>query len=277
VSKVITEKPILYIVSDALGETGELVARAAVSQFNSHQFIIRRYPYVSDKEHINEIIEEASDCNSLIAYTLVLKDLENYLIHKAAEHNIPVVDILGPMISALSRITKSKPKMEPGILRKMDEQYFRKVDAVDFAVKYDDGKDPRGIVYADLVIIGVSRTSKTPLCTYLAHKRLRAANVPLVPEVMPPEELFTIPPNKIFGLTINPELLYQIRTERLKSLGLKENADYASMERIQKELDYAAKIMEKLGCHVIDVTNRAVEETASKIIDIYNKEEENGS
>lgn len=273
---VITEKPVLYIVSDALGETGELVARAAVSQFNPNHFVVRRYPYVSEKEHITEIIEEASGSNSIIVYTLVVKELENYLTEKAAEHNIPAVDILGPVITTISKVTNTEPKMEPGIIRKMDEQYFRKVDAVDFAVKYDDGKDPRGIIYADIVVIGVSRTSKTPLCTYLAHKRLRAANVPLVPEVAPPEELFTIPSSKIFGLTINPELLYQIRTERLKSLGLKENADYARMERIHKELEYAAKIMEELGCHVIDVTNRAVEETASKVIDIYNKEEENG-
>lgn len=212
----------------------------------------------------------------MIAYTLVLKELEEYLLVKAAEKNIPTVDILGPMVSSVAQMTHSSPKLEPGLIRKMDEQYFRKVDAVDFAVKYDDGKDSRGIIYADLVVIGVSRTSKTPLCMYLAHKRIRAANVPLVPEVAPPEELFSLPPGKIFGLTVSPELLYQIRAERLKSLGLKENADYANMARINKELDYAAKIMAKLGCHVIDVTNLAVEETASKVMDIYSKEEQNG-
>jgi regulator of PEP synthase PpsR (kinase-PPPase family) len=273
---VITEKPVLYVISDALGETGELVVKAAISQFDASRFIVRRYPYVSEKNHIADVIDEASGNKSIIVYTLVVKELEDYLIQKAAEHNIPVVDILGPVISTLAKVANTKPKMEPGLIRKMDEQYFRKVDAVDFAVKYDDGKDPRGIIYADLVVIGVSRTSKTPLCMYLAHKRLRVANIPLVPEVAPAEELFTIPPSKIFGLTISANLLYQIRTERLKSLGLKENADYASMARIQKELDYADKIMKKLGCHVIDVTNRAVEETASKVIGIYTKEEENG-
>lgn len=244
-----------------------------MSQFDANKFIVRRHPYVSEINHIADIIDEASVNNSIIVYTLVVKELENYLIQKATEYNIPTVDILGPVISTLAKVTKTRPKMEPGLIRKMDEQYFRKVDAVDFAVKYDDGKDPRGIIYADLVVIGVSRTSKTPLCMYLAHKRLRAANVPLVPEVAPAEELYTIPPSKIFGLTISADLLYQIRTERLKSLGLRANADYASMARIEKELDYASKIMKKLGCHVIDVTNRAVEETASKVLDIYSKEE----
>jgi regulator of PEP synthase PpsR (kinase-PPPase family) len=199
--------------------------------------------------------------------------LENHLLEAAAKYKLPVINILGQIISTLSQVTKTHPRMEPGIIRKLDEEYFRKVDAVDFAVKYDDGKDPRGLLYADLVVIGVSRTSKTPLCMYLAHKRIRAANIPLVPEVVPPEELYSIPSNKIFGLTIKPENLYQIRTERLKSLGLKENADYASLERIHKELEFANKIMDELGCHVIDVTNRAVEETASKVLDIYNKEE----
>jgi hypothetical protein len=267
---------VIYIISDALGETGELVARAAISQFNEGEMQIRRFPYVADKEHLAEIIEEASGFNSVIAYTLVVRELAEHLKELAAERNIPTVDILGPMISTIAKISNSPPKMEPGLIRKLDEQYFRKVDAVDFAVKYDDGKDSRGIIYADLVIIGVSRTSKTPLSMYLAHKRIRAANIPLVPEVAPPEELFKLPPGKIFGLTINPELLYQIRTERLKSLGLKENADYANMERIHKELEYAEDIMEKLGCHVIDVTNRAVEETAAKVMDIYYKEEHYG-
>lgn len=266
----------VYVVSDALGETGELVARAAVSQFNGSNIAIRRFPFVSERSHLEEVVEEAAGCNSIIAYTLVLADLEQMLVKMASARNIPTIDVLGPMIRAVARSVNVKPKMEPGLIRKMDEQYFRKVDAVDFAVKYDDGKDPRGISYADLVVIGVSRTSKTPLCMYLAHKRLRVANVPLVPEVAPPDELFNLPGKKIFGLTIDPELLYQIRSERLKILGLKENADYANLGRIYKELEYAREIMDKLGCHIIDVTNRAVEETASKVMDIYYKEEQYG-
>jgi regulator of PEP synthase PpsR (kinase-PPPase family) len=151
----------------------------------------------------------------------------------------------------------------------MDEMYYRRVEAVEFAVRYDDGKDPRGIELADIVLIGVSRTSKTPLSMYLAHKRIKVANVPLVPEVQPPEELFKAERGKVIGLTINLEQLNQIRTERLKTLGLEGQANYANPERILEELEYADRIMKRLGCPVIEVTNRAVEETASKILEIY--------
>lgn len=126
---------------------------------------------------------------------------------------------------------------------------------------------------AEIVLIGVSRTSKTPVCMYLAHKGVKAANVPLVPEVKLPEELFALPPGRVVGLTINPNFLNEIRLERLKTLGLTANAEYASLSRILCELEYAEGVMKKLGCPVIDVTNRAVEETASKVLEIYYRRE----
>src|SRR5699024_8477772 len=137
-----------------------------------------------------------------------------------------------------------------------------------FAVKYDDGRDPSGIEEADIVLIGVSRTSKTPLSQYLALKSYKVANVPIVPEVDPPIELYQTDPNKCYGLKISPTELNGIRKERLKSLGLKQNANYATVERINKELNYFEKIVERLGCPVIDVTNKAVEETANIILQI---------
>jgi hypothetical protein len=212
----------------------------------------------------------------LIAYTLVLPELREALTREAEKYNIMTVDIMTPMLDALTRLNGRQPKLEPGLVRKMDQEYFRKVEAIEFAVKYDDGKDPRGIVRADLVVIGVSRTSKTPLCMYLAHKRIKAANVPLVPEVSPPEEIFSLPPHRLIGLTIRPSLLNEIRRERLKSLGLTSNADYASMERILKELEYAESVMRKAGCSVIDVSNKAVEETASRVLEIYYRGERHG-
>jgi regulator of PEP synthase PpsR (kinase-PPPase family) len=262
------------VISDSLGETAEFVAKAAASQFNSGQVEIKRIPYVNDEEHIAEILAEMAGQNAMIAFTLVLPRLRQCLLDKAREYNILAVDVLGPMLDAFSRLSQTPPRLEPGLLHKLDEDYFSRVEAIEFAVKYDDGKDPRGILYADIVLIGISRTSKTPLCMYLAHKRIRAANVPLVPEVSPPEELFSIPPRKIVGLTVKPEILNPIRQERLKSLGLAPSADYASMERILKEIEYAEKIMSKIGCPVIDVSNKAVEETASRILQIYYRGEQ---
>jgi len=252
------------------------VVRAAASQFNGGRVEIRRISYVNDPEEIPEIVAEISRYKSIIAYTLVLPELKAALVREAEKYNIITVDIMTPMLDALTRLEGSPPKLEPGLVRKTDQEYFNKVEAIEFAVKYDDGKDPRGILRADLVVIGVSRTSKTPLCMYLAHKRIKAANVPLVPEVAPPEEIFSLPPHRLIGLTIRPTLLNEIRQERLKSLGLTSNADYASMDRILKELEYAEGIMKKAGCSVIDVTNKAVEETASKVLEIYYRGERHG-
>ncbi len=276
ISADVKPRPVVYIISDSIGETAELVVRAAASQFNGGNVEIRRVPYVNDTFEIPEIVEEASHFNSLIAYTLVLPELREIITAEAKKHNVLTVDIMSPMLDALTKLEGHQPKLEPGLVRKMDREYFRKVEAIEFAVKYDDGKDPRGIMRADLVVIGVSRTSKTPLCMYLAHKSIKAANVPLVPEVAPPEEIFNLARHKVVGLTIRPSQLNEIRRERLKALGLTSNADYVSMERILKELEFAEKVMKKAGCSIIDVTNKAVEETASRVLEIYYKGRRHG-
>ncbi len=264
------------MVSDSLGETAEFVARAAASQFDSGQVEIRRVPYVSDIRHLEEVVEEASGSNAVIAYTLILPEFKARMQELSQQCQVPAVDILGPMVEAIAHVSRVNPRLEVGLLRKLDEQYFRKVEAVEFAVKYDDGKDPRGLLNADIVLIGVSRTSKTPVSMYLAHKRIKVANVPLVPEVAPPDELFKLPVRKVVGLTIDAGQLNSIRQERLKTLGLSASADYASKQRILLELDYAHGIMQRIGCPIIDVTNRAVEETASKVLEIYQKGERYG-
>ncbi|WP_238442371.1 pyruvate, water dikinase regulatory protein [Desulfofalx alkaliphila] len=256
-------------MSDSIGDTAELVVKAAVSQFNDGGVEIKRIPYVNDIRDIIDVVEEASATNSIIAYTLVIPELRDALVLEASRYNIPLVDIMGPILSAIESVTHKSPKFEPGLVRRLDEEYFRRVEAIEFAVKYDDGKDPRGITKADLIVLGVSRTSKTPLSMYLAHKRIKVANVPLVPEVCPPDEIFHVSPNKVIGLTIRPQQLNVIRQERLRTLGLTSHADYASMERILKELEYAEGIMKRVGCTVIDVTNKAVEETASKVLELY--------
>lgn len=180
--------------------------------------------------------------------------------------NIEAIDIMGPMMDAMKRSFESDPRLEPGLVHQLDEDYFKRVEAIEFAVKYDDGRDPRGIARADIILIGVSRTSKTPLSQYLAHKRLKVANVPIVPEVEPPEELFDMNPDKCIGLRISPAKLNDIRKERLKALGLGDQATYANMERINQELQYFDEVVGKIGCQVVDVSHKAVEETANTIM-----------
>ncbi|NLW21984.1 MAG: kinase/pyrophosphorylase [Tissierellia bacterium] len=257
----------IYVLSDSIGETGEQVARAAVSQFTPERYEVRRFPYITAKDQIVEVFEEAKNEKSVVIYTVVIEELKNFIVEMGNKFNIPVVDLMTPALDALERVLGYEPKRESGIIRKLDEMYFKKVEAVEFAVKYDDGKDTRGIKKADIVLVGVSRTSKTPLSMYLAHKHFKVANVPLVPEVPVPEELFQKDVRRIFGLIANPFKLNEIRQERLKSLGLNNNANYASIERINEELEYSKKIMEKLKCVVIDVSNKAVEETAGIVIE----------
>jgi len=259
---------VVYVISDSIGETAEKVVMAAAIQYNSHITEIRKEPYVTDGEHIKRIVQQAKDLKCVIVYTIVVPELKKVLEEECDKFNIPRVDILGPIMDSLSKIVSASPKLEAGLIHKLDEHYFKRVEAIEFAVKYDDGKDPRGILMADVVLIGVSRTSKTPLSMYLANKNYKVANVPLVPEIPPPNELFEVPERRVMGLTADPSDLNHIRKVRLKTLGLDGKANYASMERILQELEYAEGIMKRLDCPVIDVTRKAVEETASIIIKI---------
>jgi len=273
---VVTGTAVIYVISDAVGETADFVSRAAAAQFAGVRTRVRRIPHVQDTAYLDDILDEAVADRAIVVYTLVMMELRSHMERRAAEKGLLAVDILGPLIGAIATQTGQEPSHIPNIIHRLDAQYFRKVEAIEFAVKYDDGKDPRGTLYADVVLIGVSRTSKTPLSMYLAYKGYKAANIPLVPEVPPPEELFTIPARKIIGLSIKPDLLNVIRTERLKTLGLGASSDYASLERIMQELDYARSIMRRVGCPVVDVTGKAVEETASQVLEIMFKGENHG-
>ncbi|MBS4176304.1 pyruvate, water dikinase regulatory protein [Lederbergia citrea] len=264
-------KPIIYVVSDSVGETAELVTKAAISQFNGSNAIIKRFPYVEEQDHIDEVITLAKYDHGMIVYTLVKPEIRSYMKVKADSQNINAIDIMGPLMDIFEKTFENAPLNEPGLVRKLDDAYFKRVEAIEFAVKYDDGRDPRGLLRADIILVGVSRTSKTPLSQYLAHKRYKVANVPVVPEVDPPEELFQVDPKRCIGLKISPEKLNFIRRERLISLGLDDKASYANIERIKREIEYFDIISAKLGCTVIDVTNKAVEETANIIINYMRK------
>ncbi|MGG1553072.1 MULTISPECIES: pyruvate, water dikinase regulatory protein [Paenibacillus] len=257
----------VYVVSDSVGETGESVVRAAAMQFHPAPVEIVRAPFVHDFDAIDKVINAIRVHGGIVVFTLVIPELRDDLISKAKQYDIPYIDLLGPVVTALGNVLHQEPRRQPGMIHPLDEDYFKKVEAIEFAVKYDDGRDFSGIQKADIILLGVSRTSKTPLSMYLAHKRLKVANVPLVPEMQPPAAIYTVPRDKIIGLRIDPDKLNVIRQERLRTLGLAENATYANVERIKLELDFADKIMNRIGCVVFDVSNRAVEETASLILD----------
>jgi len=257
---------VVFTLSDSSGETAEAVGRAALVQFPPGRASIYRLPQVKSCQQLAGLVRECANGRAVIAYTLVLPEYRETLEAEAAKFSIPTVDLLGPLISRIASITQTAPLSQPGRLHLLDESYFKRIEAVDFAIRFDDGKNPDGIKQADIVLIGVSRTSKTPNCMYLAHHYgLKAANVPLVFGVDPPLALFQINPKKIFGLAIDPYLLQEIRTTRAIVLGMRGENDYADPDRIRQEVRYAKKIFRELKCHVIDVSAKAIEETSSEI------------
>ncbi|MBX5466788.1 MAG: kinase/pyrophosphorylase [Firmicutes bacterium] len=260
----------VFVVSDSLGETAERVAAGALVQFEDRAEIrLERVTHVSSAEGLDQVVERAARHRpAVIVFTLVRPEWRRYLQEAAARQKIAAVDILGPMLDSLEAALGVAPRLVPGLTHRLDREYFARVEAIEFAVKYDDGRDPRAIRQADLILLGVSRTSKTPVSLYLANHRLKVANIPLVPEVPVPPELFVLGRDKTVGLTIEPELLVEIRRQRLKSLGLEANAQYATLERILVELDYAWDIYAQLKCPVVDVSNHAVEETANRVLEI---------
>ncbi|SDO57812.1 pyruvate, water dikinase regulatory protein [Alkalicoccus daliensis] len=262
----------IYIVSDSIGETADRMVHAALTQFNLAQVDTVKFSHINTVDKLRRIMETAATTTSVVAYTFALEEMNQEIKALAQASGIKTVDLLHPLVETISETFGAAPKNEPGMMRKLDEEYFRRIEAVEFAVKYDDAQDPSGLKKADLVLVGVSRTSKTPLSMYLAHKQLKVANVPLVPEVPIPEELYQIRRDRCIGLIISPEKLNDIRRVRLKSMGLNEKAEYASMQRILEEMEYAEKIMKRIGCPVIDVSNKAVEETASYILDVLKVE-----
>lgn len=261
----------IYVLSDSIGNTGEHIARVCLAQYDDPIYEIKKFPHVT-KEVIDEILKEASSEESIIIYSTVDVELNKKIVECSEKYGIPSFDIIGDIMKVMSEKFQAEPKREAGIIRKLNKSYFNRVDAIEFAVKYDDGKDPRGIKKADVVLLGISRTSKTPLSMYLANKNIKVANIPLVPESMPPKEIYEIPSNRVIGLINSPEKLNQIREERLKALGLGRGSNYSSMARILEELDYADEIMRKIGCPIIDVSNKAIEETAELIINILKKQ-----
>ena len=262
-----TKVPVIYAVSDSIGETAESVVKATTSQFVDQEFDVFRVPYIKSKEQVDKVLAEAAAEKAMVCYTIVLPELRQYLADKAMDLDVKVVDVLGPMLRVIEGNWGLLPKNQAGLVHALDHEYFKRVEAVEFAVKYDDGKNPMGLAKADVVLIGVSRTSKTPLSMYLANKQIKVANVPLVPEINPPAELFKVPPKRIIGLLIDPFKLNSIRSARLKTMGLSEKAAYADMGRINEELEYAQAIMRRLHCKIINVSNRAIEETAGLILD----------
>jgi regulator of PEP synthase PpsR (kinase-PPPase family) len=259
-----TSDPItVHVVSDALGETGEMVARAAAAQFRTGDFRIERLEKVTTPEELRAVVEMHCGRHCIFFYTLVDAPLRAEM-ERLVAGGASGVDVLGPAVVLLARAIGHRPAGEAGAMHRTDAEYFERIEATEFAVMHDDGRLPEDMGEADVVLIGVSRTGKTPLAMYMASKGYRVSNVPLAPGMEPPHELFEVDPKRIFGLAADAKVLVDIRCERMREMGTLVPR-YAEREEVEHELDEARALMRRLGCIVIRTDNRAVEESAQEI------------
>jgi len=254
----------LHIVSDATGETAARLVTALEAQFPDQPFEEIRHPRVETVDDLHIAVAEAKGRPAVMVYTLVHPELRAAMRQLCRRARVHYCDLLGHPIDSIARVSGVAARMTPGVRAPLDHSYFRRIEAIEFAVKYDDGVGG-GLEEADLVLVGVSRTSKTPLSMYLGYLGYKTANVPVVKDIAAPQELFEIEPAKIVGLTIDPNRLSEIRSARVRSMGATKRR-YAELEGIYDELEQAAKLHRRLRCPVLDVSELSVEETAMRIV-----------
>ncbi len=270
--------PTVHVISDSLGDTAADVALAAAAQFDNGTVHIERLPKVTSIEQVRRFILQREHTLApekiLVFHTIANPVLREELKDELARRGIPAIDLLGPALDAIARLTGESPHGQAGVLRRTDERYFRRIEAMEFFVSHDDGRNPEELTKADIVLIGVSRTSKTPLSMYLSVQGYKVANIPLAKGVEPPKELFDVESFRIFGLLSTPQTLSTIRNERLGSLEARNVAgSYADPLCIEEELDEARALMRRLGCIVIRTDGRAVEETSQVILGYFQRAE----
>ena len=254
----------LHVVSDSTGETAARLVLALEAQFPEQPFEEVRHPRVESVDDLALAVNRAKGRPAVVVYTLVKPELRDAMRQLCRRAKVHYCDLLGHPIDAVARVSGQAAKMTPGARPALDTAYFKRIEAIEFAVKFDDGMG-RGLKEADIVLVGVSRTSKTPLSIYLGYLGHKTANVPLVKGISPPADLFEIEPAKIVGLTIDAQRLAEIRSARARTMGSSKGR-YAELAEIYEELEQASAIHRRLGCPVLEVSEASIEETAHKII-----------
>jgi regulator of PEP synthase PpsR (kinase-PPPase family) len=258
--------PTLFSVSDGTGETALSIVKAARVQFSDTEIHLERFNKVRTREVLEEILQKAKGAHAIVVTTIVNPELRVFLISRAMQLGIRVVDVLFPLLETLAEEFGQRPTAVPGLLRQLDSDYFKRVWAIEFTVRHDDGMGLGDLDQADVVLVGISRTSKTPLSMYLGHKGYKVANIPLILNSELPEELFKIDQNKVIALTIDPDRLKEIRAARMQTLGALAKGEYADMTKICEEIEWARNLFKRnKRWPVIDVTENALEENAVEV------------
>ena len=263
----------LHLLSDSTGETLENIAKAALAQFDAVEVIKHFWPMVRSETHLDRILDEVAANPGLVLFTLVNPDIRAKLERRCRVLGLPMVPALDAVSDALSNLLGQAAKARPGRQHVLDAAYFARVEAIQFTIAHDDGQNWENWEAADIVLAGVSRSSKTPTSIYLANRGYKTANIPIVVESPPPPALFTLRHPLVVGLTTNPERLIAVRRNRLLSLNQAPETDYVNDEKVKAELAFARRMFADNGWPVIDVTRRSIEESAAAIINLFNERE----
>jgi [pyruvate, water dikinase]-phosphate phosphotransferase / [pyruvate, water dikinase] kinase len=258
----------VHLVSDSTGETLNAMARAVCARFNDVLPIEHIYALIRSPRQLDRALAEIEAAPGVVMHTIIDNNLRAALEEGCRRLDMPCIPALDPVVSAMSRYLGAKISTRVGAQHAMDNEYFDRIDALDYAIAHDDGQGTKNLESADVVLVGVSRTSKTPTCIYLAHRGVRAANVPLIPGQPPPQKLLDLKGKLIIGLTASPERLLQIRRNRLLSLKETRESDYVEADRVRAEIIEARRLFERKGWPIIDVSRRSIEETSAAIINL---------
>ena len=258
----------VHLVSDSTGETLNAMARAVCARFENVLPIEHIYALVRSPRQLERALTDIEEAPGVVIHTIVDDQLRTALEEGVRRLDMPCIAALDPLVSSLQRYLGASISRRVGVQHALDNDYFNRMDALNYAIGHDDGQGGQDLEQADVVLVGVSRTSKTPTCIYLAHRGVRAANVPLVPTRSPPEKLFELKNTLVVGLTISPDRLIQIRRNRLLSLKENRESTYIDIEAVREETVKARRLYERMGWPVIDVTRRSVEETAAAVLNL---------
>ncbi|WP_374301759.1 pyruvate, water dikinase regulatory protein [Ferrovibrio sp.] len=271
-----TARPHIHLVSDATGETLKSVAKAALVQFQKSQEEVETHTWALVRKplQMERVVEAIAAMGGLVLFTIVDPQLREILVKGCAKAKLPIVPVLDPVILAFGKYLGEKSQNLPGRQHELDAEYFHRIDAMHFTIAHDDGQMTADIEKADIVLVGVSRTSKTPTSIYLANRGYKTANVPIVPGLVIPPELETARQPLVVGLTTSPDRLVSIRRNRLISMNESTETAYVDDERVREELNIARKLCAKHNWPMIDVTRRSIEETAAAILNLHARREE---
>jgi regulator of PEP synthase PpsR (kinase-PPPase family) len=262
----------IFMVSDSSGKTVNRLVRVALRQFKTTEVVPETVPYVLTPEQIQDVVHRASLVNGIIIYTLATPESRNMITELGRLKGVPTLDILGPVLTRFSDLLELSPLAQPGLGRHLDHEYFKRIEALDYTIKHDDSIGLATIDQAEVVLLGVSRTTKTPVSIYLSYRGWKVANIPIVLGIPLPPEVLAIDKRKIIGLTIKPSRLQLLRLERQQKLKSQEMENYTNEEQVRAEVYYGLELYKEHGYTIIDVTYKAIEETATEVMRaIYSK------